>query len=270
MTIQEKANFLDCLFAYNNWKEANPMDTVRLLWRRVLKQFWECEEKYEAILKERSEAWKRGMKSRRGDKSITKITSVIDVTENITNITDTVTVTDTVNVTNTDTIISKDITKSLSEISEPTAQWPSKVSNSFLENLYPQGTDVVHSEQLETEKEKSSAEKEKEFGKHEINELIEAIKKECTILGVVYTSKNDRNFANHILTAKAFKDFTENIGKNTIDACLSVLRTSVTISYWRWPCSWPESIYREYANVYNQRKQKNEKWKSNIIYSPVL
>jgi hypothetical protein len=108
----------------------------------------------------------------------------------------------------------------------------------------------------------------KEYWNKEVNMFTEVIKKECKSLWLIYVSKNERNFAKHLVTSKQFWDFCESIWKSRIDACLSVMRASVSIWYWRGACSWPESIYREYANVYNQRKQKNEKTKSNLIVVP--
>ena len=108
------------------------------------------------------------------------------------------------------------------------------------------------------EKEKSSAKKEKEITA-EINDLINQIKNVCDELWVAYNKDMERQFAKHILTAKEYWEFCEKIGQTRVEFALNVLRVSVAIKYFRWALSWPKSIYKNYAELYNQAKSKMQK-----------
>ena len=108
------------------------------------------------------------------------------------------------------------------------------------------------------EKEKSSAKKEKEITA-EINDLINQIKNVCDELWVAYNKDMERQFSKHILTAKEYWEFCEKIGQTRVEFALNVLRVSVAIKYFRWALSWPKSIYKNYAELYNQAKSKMQK-----------
>lgn len=108
------------------------------------------------------------------------------------------------------------------------------------------------------EKEKSSAKKEKEITVA-INWLISEIKKICNEYWVAYDNTKERMFAKHILTAKEYWDFCDKIGQWRIEFASNVLIASIKIKYWKWPLSWPQKIYQNYADLYNQTKSKIEK-----------
>ena len=108
------------------------------------------------------------------------------------------------------------------------------------------------------EKEKSSAKKEKEITT-EINGLISKIKEVCNELWVAYNKEMERQFAKHILTAKDYGSFCEKIWQSRVEFALNVLRVSVMIGYFRGALSWPKLIYKNYAELYNQAKQKAPK-----------
>ena len=117
---------------------------------------------------------------------------------------------------------------------------------------------------LEKEKEKSSAKKEKEIT-IEINNLISEIKEMCDKLWVAYNKDMERQFAKHILTAKEFWEFCEKIGQSRVEFALNVLKVSVWINFYRGALSWPKLIYKHYAELYNQAKQKSPKLQTPTI-----
>lgn len=111
---------------------------------------------------------------------------------------------------------------------------------------------------VDKEKEKNSAKKEKEITT-EINDLISRIKEVCNELWVAYNKEMERQFAKHILTAKEYGNFCEKIWQSRVEFALNVLRVSVMIGYFRGALSWPKLIYKNYAELYNQAKQKAQK-----------
>ena len=108
------------------------------------------------------------------------------------------------------------------------------------------------------EKEKSPAKKEKEITVA-INWFISDIKSICNDYGVAYDNTRDRQFAKHILTAKEYWEFCEKIWQWRIQFAENVLIASIKINYWKWPLAWPMKIYQNYADLYNQAKQKAPK-----------
>jgi hypothetical protein len=66
-------------------------------------------------------------------------------------------------------------------------------------------------------------------------------------------------FAKHILTAKEYWEFCESIKQDRVEFALNILKASVIINYRKWPLTWPMKIYQNYADVYNQTKQKSQK-----------
>ena len=116
---------------------------------------------------------------------------------------------------------------------------------------------------VEEEKEKSSAKKEKEmqelWKREKIDYLINQIKSICDGMNIAYDKTMDRQFAKHILTAKEYGEFCEKIKQDRITFSLNVLIASIKINYWKWPLAWPKKIYQNYADLYNQAKQKAPK-----------
>ena len=99
----------------------------------------------------------------------------------------------------------------------------------------------------------------KQYWKPEINELIWAIKEECDRLWVAYVKKKERNFSQLILTSKDYWELCDKLWMSRKEFALNILRASVAIWYFKWPCSWPMRIYENYAEVYNLTKQKSDK-----------
>lgn len=100
-----------------------------------------------------------------------------------------------------------------------------------------------------------------------INELISELKDLTKEYGIAYDSKNERNFAKHILTASEFWTFAERIWMSRVEFAKNILKASVLIHYWKWVCAWPMMIYQNYADVYNKSVQESIKKQKNKIYS---
>lgn len=125
----------------------------------------------------------------------------------------------------------------------------------------------------EKEKEKSSAQKEKERKaqvKKSIDNFIACVKDKCDELWVMYDKDMEREFSRHILTAKEFWENAEKCGMDRITFALNILKASVDIAYYRWPCNWPKAIYQNYVSVYNQTRQKHQKQNNLIWFLPWL
>lgn len=112
------------------------------------------------------------------------------------------------------------------------------------------------------EKEKSCAKKEKENWNQDINNLISEIKNVCNELWVAYNKDMERQFSKHILTAKEYWEFCEKIWQTRVEFALNVLKVSVAIWFFRGALSWPKLIYKHYAELYNQAKQKSQKFQN--------
>ena len=92
-----------------------------------------------------------------------------------------------------------------------------------------------------------------------IDALISKLKSKCDELWVAYEKKKEREFGRHILTAKDYWVFCEKIGKSREDTAELILMASVQSWYWKWPRSWPMTIYQDYADVVNHYKKEKEK-----------
>ena len=138
-----------------------------------------------------------------------------------------------------------------------------KEINNNLENLWNWELVSYPLNELK-EKEKSSAKKEKEITV-EINNLISDIKEMCDKLWVAYNKDMERQFSKHILTAKDYWEFCEKIWQSRVEFALNVLKVSVWINYYRGALSWPKLIYKHYAELYNQAKQKSPKLQTPTI-----
>ena len=118
---------------------------------------------------------------------------------------------------------------------------------------------------LNTTKENSFLKKEQQSWNVEINNLISEIKNLCNELWVAYNKDMERQFSKHILTAKEYWEFCEKIWQTRVEFALNVLKVSVAIWFFRGALSWPKLIYKHYAELYNQAKQKAVKTQTPTI-----
>lgn len=99
----------------------------------------------------------------------------------------------------------------------------------------------------------------KEYWNSEINELIEEIKETCDEMWIAYDRNEERNFARHILTAKAFWIMSDKLWQTRTEFAKNILIASVKIWFWKWPCAWPKKIYQNFAEVFNETIAKKQK-----------
>lgn len=109
--------------------------------------------------------------------------------------------------------------------------------------------------------------KDSEYITKDINNLISELKELSNELWIAYENKDERNFCKHILTAKTFWEFCSSINQTRTEFAKNVMRASVMIWYWKGACSWPKSIYQNYAEVYNLSRKEQIKQQKNKIYS---
>lgn len=112
---------------------------------------------------------------------------------------------------------------------------------------------------LNTTNENSFLKKEQQSWNQNINELISEIKNVCNSLWIMYNNSMERQFAKHILTAKEFGENAEKCNMDRVKFALSIIYMSAKINYFKWACNWPKSIYQNYADIFNQYKQKHQK-----------
>lgn len=93
-----------------------------------------------------------------------------------------------------------------------------------------------------------------------IDNLIIELKNLCNEVWVAYDSAQERNFARHILTAKEFWRFCENINQTRLEFAKNILKASLQINFWKI-CSWPKLIYKNYAEVYNKALSLKNNWR---------
>lgn len=109
---------------------------------------------------------------------------------------------------------------------------------------------------LNTTNENSFLKKEQQGWNQNINELISQIRWVCESQWIMYNKDMERQFAKHILTAKEFWENAEKCWMDRVKFALSIIYMSIQIKYFKWACNWPKSIYQNYADIYNQYKQK--------------
>lgn len=100
----------------------------------------------------------------------------------------------------------------------------------------------------------------------DINKLIEEIKGVCDEYWLAYNKTRERQFAKHILTAKDYWEFAEKVWLDRVRLAKNIIVLSQ--KWWKWPCTWPEWIYKNYASVFNEckmQKQKEEKTQNNQV-----
>lgn len=109
---------------------------------------------------------------------------------------------------------------------------------------------------LNTTNENSFLKKEQQSWNQNINDLISQIRWVCENQWIMYNKDMERQFAKHILTAKEFWENAEKCWMDRVKFALSIIYMSIQIKYFKWACNWPKSIYQNYADIYNQYKQK--------------
>lgn len=93
----------------------------------------------------------------------------------------------------------------------------------------------------------------------DINELLETIKWQVEFLGLIYKKgKYERERAKNILTGKDFWEVCEKANMPRIEFCKQIIFISSKLDFWNWKVYNAETIYKHYAQVYNEAKNKKQ------------
>lgn len=96
-----------------------------------------------------------------------------------------------------------------------------------------------------------------EFGDRNINELLETIKGQVEFLWLIYKKwRYERERAKNILTGKEFWEICEKTNMSRIEFCKSIIYTSSLLTFWNGKINNAETLYKHYAQVYNDAVNK--------------
>lgn len=96
-----------------------------------------------------------------------------------------------------------------------------------------------------------------DFWNKDINELLETIKGQVEFLWLIYKKwKYERERAKNILTGKEFWEISEKANMSRIEFCKSIIYTSSLLTFWNWKINNAETLYKHYAQVYNDAINK--------------
>lgn len=87
----------------------------------------------------------------------------------------------------------------------------------------------------------------------EINELLETIKWQVEFLWLIYKKwKYERERAKNILTGKDFWEVCEKSNMSRVEFCKQIIYISSKMDFWNWKINNAETLYKHYAQVYNE------------------
>lgn len=93
----------------------------------------------------------------------------------------------------------------------------------------------------------------------EINELLETIKWQVEFLWLIYKKwKYERERAKNILTGKDFWEVCERANMPRVEFCKQIIFISSKLDFWNWKVYNAETIYKHYAQVYNEARNKKQ------------
>ena len=93
----------------------------------------------------------------------------------------------------------------------------------------------------------------------EINTILEIIKGQIEFLGFIYKKgKYERERAKNILTGKDFWEVCEKANMPRVEFCKQIIFLSTKLDFWNWKIYNSETLYKHYAQVYNDAKSKKE------------
>lgn len=109
-----------------------------------------------------------------------------------------------------------------------------------------------------------------EFWDKEINSITEVIKWQVEFLWLIYKKwSRERERAKNILTWKDFWQVCEKANMSRIEFCKSIIFMSSNLDFWNWKIYNSETLYKHYAQVYNEAvnlKAKKQKDTSLITF----
>lgn len=93
----------------------------------------------------------------------------------------------------------------------------------------------------------------------DINELLETIKWQVEFLWLIYKKgKYERERAKNILTGKDFWEVCEKANMPRVEFCKQIIFISSKLDFWNWKVYNAETIYKHYAQVYNEARNKKQ------------
>lgn len=96
-----------------------------------------------------------------------------------------------------------------------------------------------------------------EFWNKDINEVLEIIKWQVESLWLMYKKwKYERERAKNIITGKEFWEICERSNMSRIEFCKNIILISAKLTFWHWKINNAETLYKHYAQVYNDAKNK--------------
>ena len=97
------------------------------------------------------------------------------------------------------------------------------------------------------------------YWNEEINDLLESIKNEVNFLWFIYKKwKYERERAKNILTSKEFWEICKMAKMSRIEFCKNIIHTSALLTFWNWKINNAETLYTNYAKVYNEAVNKKK------------
>jgi hypothetical protein len=82
---------------------------------------------------------------------------------------------------------------------------------------------------------------------------LEIIKGQVEFLWLIYKrGVRERERAQNILTGKDFWEVCEKANMSRIEFCKSIIYMSSLLTFWNWKINNAETLYKHYAQVYNE------------------
>ena len=96
-----------------------------------------------------------------------------------------------------------------------------------------------------------------EHGDPEINNILETIKEQVEFLWFIYKKwSHEKERAQNILTGKEFWDICEKSNLSRVEFCKSIIVISSKLDFWNGKIYNAETLYKNYAMVYNTAMSK--------------
>ena len=96
-----------------------------------------------------------------------------------------------------------------------------------------------------------------EHGDPEINNILETIKEQVEFLWFIYKKwSHEKERAQNILTGKEFWDICEKSNLSRVEFCKSIIFISSKLDFWNGKIYNAETLYKNYAMVYNTAMSK--------------
>lgn len=110
-----------------------------------------------------------------------------------------------------------------------------------------------------------------EHGDPEINNILETIKEQVEFLWFIYKKwSHEKERAQNILTGKEFWDICEKSNLSRVEFCKSIIFISSKLDFWNGKIYNAETLYKNYAMVYNTAMSKTYWPKSESALDIVL